>query len=208
MNILLSTILYMVLSIIFVVLADYTLHRKDFRDYQLLTDKHRFIFMLTVLSILYLIYTVTYSDKFLPMIIIGVCLSIIWIWFFIMDTDLNLLQWWEKIILLSITVIAFISIYFSFEYLLSLGVIKLVRIDLNDFEEGCYDCETPNTDQIFIRTDKPIKEVRNIVTQHIRKFRDENLDYDDTMKNIANSLGGEVPSKQVYEVIDFNIHSD
>lgn len=132
MNLLTNTIIYMLLSIIFVILVDYIFEKKDFRDYKAFTEKHRFVFQMTILSILYMIYAITLGEIFLPISIIAVSLCLFWIWFFIMDIDLKFYRWYEKIILLSITVIVFISLYFSIEYILLLGLTKGVKNDLCD----------------------------------------------------------------------------
>ena len=130
MNLLYETIIYMILSIVYVTVVDHLLYKYDIRDYKVFTEKMRFIFMLTILSLLYLFYIIIYNNTILPIIILSICISLIWIWFFIMDIDLKLLRYYEKISILGITLIVFISLYFSIEYILSLGLIKTLRNDL------------------------------------------------------------------------------
>lgn len=136
MNLLETTLLYMVLSIMFTYLTDHFLYKYDIRDYKVFSEKQRLVFMMTIISMLYLIYTIAFNNSSLPLIILSICISIIWIWFFIMDIDLKFYRLYEKIILLSITLIVFISLFFSIEYILLLGLTKSLKIDLWDKSEN------------------------------------------------------------------------
>jgi hypothetical protein len=128
-----------------------------------------------------------------------------------MDTDLKLLRWYEKIILLSITLISFLAIYYSIEYIISIGLTKLLRIDLCDNSNDCEECygECCTNDEIlYVNNHLDKDEARKVIDQYLFKYdEDQHYDYDDMRTDIINHFGGEVKPSDIYDKLDFDIRN-
>lgn len=192
MTLLLETIVYMLLAMLFTVIVDQIFYRKDFLDYTVLADVQRFLFGCLIFSVLNLFYTIIHIDIFLPTIINSLIVCIFYIYIFFMHTDLQILVWYEKIIFVTIALVSFISIYFGIEYILLLGSLRFVRIEINDDNGDCFNCGgecCKDRDTLYFLTDKEESKIHFDVTQSIREYQDTNLSYDDMLEMIKSKVG-------------------
>jgi hypothetical protein len=82
-----------------------------------------------------------------------------------MDIERKVYSWYEQILFITLTVIAFISIYFGVQYLFVISSISLVRIDLNDnFQLFELDSHEDNSQTYYVDTERTESEIDTIMS--------------------------------------------
>lgn len=132
MNIVLLTLTLFLMSLGGLFSLDRLFHRLDTGFYRSFQPKQRVLFMITIWSFMYTLYVLSFGEVYLPLVIIGFILSFTWLFMFFHDTSLKLVEWQDKILLVSITLIALIVIYFGFKYILLLAITKPLQRHLNE----------------------------------------------------------------------------
>ncbi len=182
MNLLQSTLLYMLLAMILMISLHYVFKKINFHNYNaILDDRDIFFLYATITALLYLIYVVAFMETILPLIISAITLCVIWFYFLIFDIELRVMPIQDKILIILITLTMITLAFFGFEYILLLGMTKAVRVKIFD-HKGMFDSKPKEINMLFL-SDLEEVEIRKITDLLVGLYESEHIKTIDVLES-------------------------
>lgn len=123
MNLLETTLLYMLLALLLMIVANYSFNKYNFLNYKTLLDtRDKFYLYFTISSFLYLIYIVVFVEAWLPLYILATLLCFSWFYFLIFDIELKVMSIRDRAIIVSITTITITLLWYGVNYIQEVSV--------------------------------------------------------------------------------------